>query len=205
MKKKTMSISIIVLSVLVILTCLLCALTLPTNTWFYTSKNNYVTVTLNVNNLNLVLRQGGSSGTVIDPLSENGTNVSISGPISVDTNTALNLYLENADSGTESMYVRFKVEIYALGVTKSTGASNNTLLTSASITAGSAFVLSSGYYYYQNSTGSNQRIAQNANVQMMSAFNIPSSYFTAGTLTGGETLRFVITIEGSNSSTFADA
>ena len=197
MIQEKQSVLIKVLSVIAVLICLLLLVVRPTNAWFYHKTSSpVVQFSVHVKNFELSLYQDSiSNETKLTPATEDDDNIRLSGALPFDQDIPLSLLIRNEDSGSSSVYVRFKFEVYALK------ADENVALTT-SVTSGSTFSKVGDYYYFQNGSGANQIFTQPADnlgcQQLMSAFQISSSNLGSN-VTGSETIRIVLTIESSGS------
>ena len=213
MKKSYKSRNLImwIISSFIILACLLFPI-LKTNAWFTSGDNQQVQIILQISNINLQVYQklSGESGegTLIKTYEENDEeqeksyiNLTDSSNNAVreilpNTDYSLNLTLKNADTGSASVFVRYKIEMFINGETD-TLIDLNIIGASAPNGATAGFELDSdGYYYYRNSSG-NQRYPSQANLNMLTAFSIPYSEFIDITNNiNADSVKLVVTIEG---------
>ena len=213
MKKsyKSRNLIIWIISSFIILACLLFPI-LKTNAWFTSGDNQQVQIILEISNINLQVYQklSGESGegTLIKTYEENDEeqeksyiNLTDSSNNAVreilpNTEYSLNLTLKNADTGSASVFVRYKIEMFINGETD-TLIDLNIIGASAPNGATAGFELDSdGYYYYRNSSG-NQRYPSQANLNMLTAFSIPYSEFIDITNNiNADSVKLVVTIEG---------
>lgn len=200
-----------IISSFIILACLLFPI-LKTNAWFTSGDNQQVQIILEISNINLQVYQklSGESGegTLIKTYEENNEeqeksyiNLTDSSNNAVreilpNTEYSLNLTLKNADTGSASVFVRYKIEMFINGETD-TLIDLNIIGASAPNGATAGFELDSdGYYYYRNSSG-NQRYPSQANLNMLTAFSIPYSEFIDITNNiNADSVKLVVTIEG---------
>ena len=200
-----------IISSFIILACLLFPI-LKTNAWFTSGDNQQVQIILEISNINLQVYQklSGESGegTLIKTYEENDEeqeksyiNLTDSSNNAVreilpNTEYSLNLTLKNADTGSASVFVRYKIEMFINGETD-TLIDLNIIGASAPNGATAGFELDSdGYYYYRNSSG-NQRYQSQANLNMLTAFSIPYSEFIDITNNiNADSVKLVVTIEG---------
>ncbi len=200
-----------IISSFIILACLLFPI-LKTNAWFTSGDNQQVQIILQISNINLQVYQklSGESGegTLIKTYEENDEeqetsyiNLTDSSNNAVreilpNTEYSLNLTLKNADTGSASVFVRYKIEMFINGETD-TLIDLNIIGASAPNGATAGFELDSdGYYYYRNSSG-NQRYPSQANLNMLTAFSIPYSEFIDITNNiNADSVKLVVTIEG---------
>lgn len=213
MKKSYKSRNLImwIISSFIILACLLFPI-LKTNAWFTSGDNQQVQIILEISNINLQVYQklSGESGegTLIKTYEENNeeqeksyinltdSSNNVVREILPNTEYSLNLTLKNADTGSASVFVRYKIEMFINGETD-TLIDLNIIGASAPNGATAGFELDSdGYYYYRNSSG-NQRYPSQANLNMLTAFSIPYSEFIDITNDiNADSVKLVVTIEG---------
>ena len=213
MKKSYKSRNLImwIISSFIILACLLFPI-LKTNAWFTSGDNQQVQIILEISNINLQVYQKlpgeSGEGTLIKTYEENDEeqeksyiNLTDSSNNAVreilpNTEYSLNLTLKNADTGSASVFVRYKIEMFINGETD-TLIDLNIIGASAPNGATAGFELDSdGYYYYRNSSG-NQRYPSQANLNMLTAFSIPYSEFIDITNDiNADSVKLVVTIEG---------
>ena len=213
MKKSYKSRNLImwIISSFIILACLLFPI-LKTNAWFTSGDNQQVQIILQISNINLQVYQKlpgeSGEGTLIKTYEENieeqeksyinltDSSNNVVREILPNTEYSLNLTLKNGDTGSASVFVRYKIEMFINGETD-TLIDLNIIGASApnGVTAG--FELDSdGYYYYRNSSG-NQRYPSQANLNMLTAFSIPYSEFIDITNDiNADSVKLVVTIEG---------
>ena len=200
-----------IISSFIILACLLFPI-LKTNAWFTSGDNQQVQIILEISNINLQVYQklSGESGegTLIKTYEENNeeqeksyinltdSSNNVVREILPNTEYSLNLTLKNADTGSASVFVRYKIEMFINGETD-TLIDLNIIGASAPNGATAGFELDSdGYYYYRNSSG-NQRYPSQANLNMLTAFSIPYSEFIDITNDiNADSVKLVVTIEG---------
>ena len=213
MKKSYKSRNLImwIISSFIILACLLFPI-LKTNAWFTSGDNQQVQIILEISNINLQVYQklSGESGegTLIKTYEENiaeqeksyinltDSSNNVVREILPNTEYSLNLTLKNGDTGSASVFVRYKIEMFINGETD-TLIDLNIIGASAPNGATAGFELDSdGYYYYRNSSG-NQRYPSQANLNMLTAFSIPYSEFIDITNDiNADSVKLVVTIEG---------
>ena len=213
MKKSYKSRNLImwIISSFIILACLLFPI-LKTNAWFTSGDNQQVQIILQISNINLQVYQklSGESGegTLIKTYEENDeeqeksyinltdSSNNVVREILPNTEYSLNLTLKNADTGSASVFVRYKIEMFINGETD-TLIDLNIIGASAPNGATAGFELDSdGYYYYRNSSG-NQRYPSQANLNMLTALSIPYSEFIDITNNiNADSVKLVVTIEG---------
>lgn len=200
-----------IISSFIILACLLFPI-LKTNAWFTSGDNQQVQIILEISNINLQVYQklSGESGegTLIKTYEENiaeqeksyinltDSSNNVVREILPNTEYSLNLTLKNADTGSASVFVRYKIEMFINGETD-TLIDLNIIGASAPNGATAGFELDTdGYYYYRNSSG-NQRYPSQANLNMLTAFSIPYSEFIDITNNiNADSVKLVVTIEG---------
>lgn len=200
-----------IISSFIILACLLFPI-LKTNAWFTSGDNQQVQIILEISNINLQVYQKlpgeSGEGTLIKTYEENDeeqeksyinltdSSNNVVREILPNTEYSLNLTLKNADTGSASVFVRYKIEMFINGETD-TLIDLNIIGASAPNGATAGFELDSdGYYYYRNSSG-NQRYPSQANLNMLTAFSIPYSEFIDITNNiNADSVKLVVTIEG---------
>lgn len=200
-----------IISSFIILACLLFPI-LKTNAWFTSGDNQQVQIILEISNINLQVYQKlpgeSGEGTLIKTYEENiaeqeksyinltDSSNNVVREILPNTEYSLNLTLKNADTGSASVFVRYKIEMFINGETD-TLIDLNIIGASAPNGATAGFELDSdGYYYYRNSSG-NQRYPSQANLNMLTAFSIPYSEFIDITNDiNADSVKLVVTIEG---------
>lgn len=200
-----------IISGFIILACLLFPI-LKTNAWFTSGDNQQIQIILEISNINLQVYQKlpgeTGEGTLIKTYEENNEeqeksyiNLTDSSNNAVreilpDTEYSLNLTLKNADTGSASIFVRYKIGMFINGETD-TLIDLNIIGASAPNGTTAGFELNSdGYYYYRNSS-SNQRYPSQANLNMLTAFSIPYSEFINATNDiNADSVKLVVTIEG---------
>ena len=213
MKKSYKSRNLImwIISSFIILACLLFPI-LKTNAWFTSGDNQQVQIILQISNINLQVYQKlpgeSGEGTLIKTYEENieeqeksyinltDSSNNVVREILPNTEYSLNLTLKNGDTGSASVFVRYKIEMFINGETD-TLIDLNIIGASAPNGATAGFELDSdGYYYYRNSSG-NQRYPSQANLNMLTAFSIPYSEFIDITNDiNADSVKLVVTIEG---------
>ena len=200
-----------IISSFIILACLLFPI-LKTNAWFTSGDNQQVQIILEISNINLQVYQKlpgeSGEGTLIKTYEENiaeqeksyinltDSSNNVVREILPNTEYSLNLTLKNADTGSASVFVRYKIEMFINGETD-TLIDLNIIGASAPNGATAGFELDSdGYYYYRNSSG-NQRYPSQANLNMLTAFSVPYSEFIDITNNiNADSVKLVVTIEG---------
>lgn len=200
MIKKSKSISINVLSVFIILTCLLLGLVTPTNAWFTDGHQNGIYINVQVSNLNFKLYQHIDSKDVEIHTYEKNTEyesdgkddtktqfVELSGKISPEENVVLQLKLKNEDKGETTVYVRFRLQLMARGLAQDTeipiilqNFTAPTVSTPGFVKGDALKGEDANYYYYKESslaTAGYALFAQNTEAYIMQSFNVPYSSF----------------------------
>ncbi|MBO5954477.1 MAG: hypothetical protein J6Q13_00730 [Clostridia bacterium] len=205
------------------------------NSWFTDTHRNGVQISVEIGDLKLKVYQASldNEGNIVenskveiltneinheygtDEIEEGQPNtetnpqyIDLGGEIVPETPVDLVLVLANQDSGSASMFVRFKFEIYVRGLTSDTKIEGVTITgfkTPDATTCG--FVKEDdGYYYYQDNEGNNALFAKNAEVTMMHNFTVPLSAFLDANgnmlLTHSETIYIKLLIDGSTNSSF---
>ena len=258
MKTKSTTISINALSVLVILMCLLLSVIAPVNSWFRDSHENGVQIIVDVGTLNLKVYQNAlptesemQTNPTKNEIFSNETNtkyetdknedqtdntktnpqyIALGGEIKPDTAVPLKLILANKDEGSASMYVRFKLEVYARGFSGDTLLEGVTLsgydvplanATQDESAGGFVFNSADGYYYYQSyttetnfSNSNNARFAKDEDEIMLTHFTVPYSAFVCMEndnpnygefiIKNSDTVYIKLVVQGDISQTFAN-
>lgn len=220
MIKKTKSISINIVSVLIILTCLFIGVVGNTNSWFTAEHKNGVQIIVDIGNLKLKLYK--------DSIDENGENlihsyedeetqnkqyIDLQAVITPNDPIDLVLILSNEDKGSASMFLKYKFEMFYRTIDGTDGKINLTLHDYKQVEeASNGFKYNSGdgFYYYQSSLGAtsqefnnehNTRFAKNSNVCLMQSFSVDYSEFidenNESILNGSETVYLKLTVEAS--------
>ena len=228
MLKKSKSISINILSVFIILTCLLLGLVAPTNAWFTDHHNNGILIGVTVGNLNLKLYQITKNAQSQDVETEILTNlkneindtdadasttvqyISLGGKISPDQAVTLNLKLKNTDKGESSMYVKFKFELYLRGTTADTLVPTTISGFTAPTSTAKGFVKGTGDYYYYKATSAanaaNAQFAKNESAMLMTSFTVPYSSFIDANgnmlIKNSDSVYIKFSVEASESENF---
>lgn len=199
MLKQSKSISINIVSVLIILTCLLLGLVSPTNAWFTDQHKDGILIGVTVGNLNLKLYQITTNASSQDVETEIYTNlknetnetdddsstttqfIMLDGKISPDEAVTLRLKLKNLDKGQSSMYIKFKFELYIRGVTADSLITTSIAGFTAPTSITKGFVKGQDDYYYYKATSAanaeNAMIAKSEEVMLMTSFTVPYSSF----------------------------
>lgn len=214
MRKKSTTVSINIISVLVILMCLLLGVVAPANAWFTDNDMQGVKIVVEVGDLKVKLYQNSiaDANEISTNIAntENNTNkyISLSTEIKPDVPVDLVLWLANKDLGSTAMFVRYKFQIFVRPAGVDTEIDGVTI-SGYDAPSGSTngFVDGQdGYYYYKNSSGSNVLFAQNAQAKIMQKFTVPFSAFidSDGDMinTNSETIYLKLTVEASVSSNF---
>ena len=170
-----------------------------TNAWFSYTNFKGVEIVAQIGMLDLKLYQQIESESYeiltndVNSKESKKQYVQINGVINPDDEIDLILTLKNEDPGSTSMYVKFKFEIYARGVT-------NDILVPTEISGiqkpnenANGFVLdeSSGFYYLKNNAGNNvvlrgakelskdtgSEVTVGEEIRLMEKFKIPFSSF----------------------------
>lgn len=204
MIKKSKSISINIVSVFIILTCLLLALITPTNAWFTDKHNSGIYINVTVSNLNLKVYQTiDSSDIEIYTNKKNEENekdgdtstnmqfIQLSQKIEPEENVDLKLKLKNEDQGETSVYIRFKFQLMARGVDEDTEIPIQIYDFTAATASTPGFVKEGDYYYYKENSlegAANALFAKGAGIDnpitpadesiyLLQGFNVPFSSF----------------------------
>lgn len=196
------------ISVCIALICLLMPI-LTTNAWFTAGENQQIQIVVNIQNINLSVYQriagDTGDGVLIKTYEENdssteksyidltdGSNTGVR-EIVPNQNYSLNLTLRNADTGSASVYVRYKVEMFVNGTNSPIQLNISGQTASSGETAGFELNSADGYYYYRNSSG-NQLYPAQANLNMLTAFSIPYSEFVNNDI-NADMVKLVVTVE----------
>lgn len=195
---------------------LLLAFTGITYAWFTSGSGLSVEMVVNIGGLNLKMYQSISGSRVeINTLEDNADSATASyvditngdGVLEIrpDTTYTLNLILSNEDAGSEAPYIRYKIEMYAQNYPTDILLNPNITISSPSTDTGAGvFVLDSdGYYYYQNSsTGNPIEYSSGTSKTMISTFTIPYSDYYNNPNINGNSIKIVITVEGSDTGSW---
>lgn len=182
-----------------------------TSAWFTSGQGLQIECIVNIGQMNLSVYQMTDSGDVlIRTFNENETSTTPSyvdvtngagtKEIIPDVQNSLTLKLVNNDVGTQSVYIRYKIEFYVSNYNADDILLDSSISGFASPTGTSnGFVYSNGYYYYQNNSGENQIFETDEEVNLMTAFVINYSSFEFDgdyPTISGNNFKMVITIEG---------
>ena len=233
--KNIHSVSINVISAFIILLCLFMGTIGSVNSWFTDTHRNGVQISIEIGDLKLKVYQASldNNGAIIenskveiltneinheyntDEIEEGQPNtetipqyIELDGEIVPENPVDLVLILANKDTGSASMFVRFKFEIYIRGLTSDTKIEGVTIsgFKTPNETSCGFVEEDDGYYYYQDNKGNNALFAKNAEAAMMQKFTIPVSAFLDANgnmlLTHSETIYIKLLIDGSTSSSF---
>ena len=184
---------------MIILTCLFLSAIGSANSWFVLSNPNRIQMEILIEDLRLSVYQNSvAASNKIDPLNKNSF-ISLSGPIDPDKTEELTMIIKNEDVSGGSRFVRFKFEVMVSGTT--------TPLSGVTISGfdetsndSNKFSEINGYYYYTGTGNIPIAMVQNAQATMFTGFKIP--YSSMKDLKHSESLKIVLTIETSTSSTF---
>lgn len=204
MQKKTGSISISVMAVLIALTCLLLSLVVGTNSWFTSELNQVLYFDVKISSLSInVYKDSVATGNEVYTYSDNqssGTDkyISLSKEILPDETNSLTLLMTNEDVGTELSYLRFKLELIESSTEEVIPIEISGY--TASSASANGFAKNDGWFYYQKN-GANVVFEKNASVTLLTSFVVPYSSFMGadGTikLDGSETVKLVLTVQNS--------
>lgn len=214
MNKKAHSISINILSAFVILLCLFLGAVNPVNAWFTDSHKNGVQIQVEIGDLKLKVFQNNASvaGNEISTNADNVENktnkyIQLSGEIKPQTPVTLKLILTNKDTGSASMYVRYKFEVYTRAIggdEKLEGVEIAGFVAPNGETKG--IVKDGDYYYYRDSSNANALFTKGSEVVMFETFTIPFSAFVDASgnmlITNNATIYLKLIVEASISQTF---
>ena len=202
-----------ILTVMILLLSIFMAIIGITNSWFTSGENKKIEIEVHIGQIDIELYQVKTDGTEV-LINTNEDNQTVTTPsyiditdgtdsreIVPDQNYTLNLVLRNSDEGNQSLYVRYKIELYACGnnydillhpnisgYTTPTGNSN-----------GFVYDPTDGYFYYRNNEGENQTLTSQDDATLIGSFMIPYSDFAfAGNYStiNGNNLKLVLTVEG---------
>ena len=216
MIKKNKSIPINILSAFIILICLFLPCVGLTNAWFTSESLIGVQIVVQVGSLKLGLYQNINgvktkilaSGEMSTGTAPNAQYVVLeNGPIEPDKANSLTLTLANEDTGSASMYVRFKFEVYVHG-TESDTLIESTIdgFTEQTGTQKGFKLNSDGYYYYTDVSGEPTLYEKGASEPIMTSFTIPYTNFinANGTmqLINSDTVYIKLIIDASSSEIF---
>lgn len=213
MLKKTKGISINIVSVFVILTCLLLSCVGVTNAWFTSEHQNGVEIVVNIGDLKLSLYQKiGDNYVQVFNNTENKTSANpnyivLDNKIVPDEDVNLNLKINNEDPGSTSMYLRFKFELFIRGVEEDTLLPCNIDGFDEPTETSYGFTYNNGYYYYTNVNGENVQFAKSSSAILMESFNVDYSNFIESdgdfALVDSDVIYIKLTIDASVLKTFA--
>lgn len=185
-----------------------------TNSWFTAGDGLKVECIVSIGkyNLNVYQVNTDSSTTLIKSTEENESEeeksyVDLSEgnalrEIVPDNNYSLKLTLNNTDAGNEGMYIRYKIEFYACGLSDTLLDVNLSGMTAPTV-SNNGFIYDSvsEYYYYQNNLGVLQKYESGNNDYILSSFNIPYSQF--GPNLSGAILKIIINIQCDETGAFS--
>lgn len=184
MKNKTRGFSILIYSVFIALACLFVSIISSTNAWFSTDLRKGMFFELNVGSLDVNLYQDE-----VGPLNLlKPTSMQLSkGEYDLTNSPELKLILCNTVSGSQDMYARFSFQVYALQWGKE-------ILLDVTV-KGSEFEKNDddGKFY------SSDKIltSEEEGYVLLTGFTINGVAEGSATIRGGESLKVVLTIEGS--------
>ena len=195
----------LILSAIILLSVLLLSINI-TGAWFTSGEGLKVQCNIYIGQFNLNVYQVKSTGeTKLTNLNDSDesspsfvdlTNETGSREIKPDTIYSLTLRLKNEDQGASSYYLRYKINLLVCGKTDS--AINATFSG-----MNSGFVLAEdGYYYYGSSTTNLNQFSKGTTADLCTQFVIDYDEFYNNNYNGG-TVKIEITIECSNTTTFA--
>lgn len=195
-----------IVSAILMLVALLCSVG-TTGAWFTAGDGFRVECTVTVGQFNLHVYQViGTTETRIYTNDENEdtdaksyvdlTNGEGIREILPDTDYDLTLKLKNTDKGTDSFYIRYKINLVACGKTSTTRVLDATFSGNDS-----AFVYANGWYYYGTSATSLKEYEKDTYLTMCTSFSIPYSEFYENNY-NGENVKIEIVVECSDITTF---
>lgn len=192
-----------ILSVTILLITIFLSMVGLSNSWFKmglnSSKTSGIRVELNISS-QLAWNVYQRTGTNTDRKLGEDSYISIYdsenaevGEIMLDTDYTVKLVLKEEETTNQTAYLRYKIEFKT-----QSGAD----ITPVTITGNSASLVKKddGYYYYQNN-GANATLDNNAELTLMTTFNIPFDTFES--LKNSESIKIILTVEASDSSTFS--
>ena len=186
------------------LIALLCISLTGTNAWFQVEKERKLYFDITISSVALKVYQNSiESNNELNKFADTTEKfVTLSGKFIPDQEVPLTLILKNADAGTDSLYLRYKIQLVNL----STGEDIPIELNGKTEGAAGGFVEIDGWNYYQ-ANGENAKYHQNEETYLLTSFTIPYSSFVDSDnvlkLNGGESVKFVLTIQTSEVNTFA--
>ena len=200
--KSKKRIELLILSAIAMLMALLFSIH-ATGAWFTSGDGLKVECTVTIGKFNLQLWQnevgsgnrvysvGESSNSYVD-LTNSGANK----VILPDTNYGLTLKLYNADKGTDSFKLRYKINLIKCGK------SSDTVVDNVAISGvGNEFVASGGWYYYGSSASSLKEFEYGTTVTIITGFSIPySEYYEHGF--NGDNIKIDIVVECTSNTSF---
>lgn len=202
MKRVKNRTELLFITAIVMLVALLCSINV-TGAWFSSGGDLKVECTVSIGKFNLQLWQNNvTTGTRIYSTDENAnsyidlTNAGTNKLILPDTTYTVNLKLYNADKGSASFKLRYKINLIKCGK------SGDVVLDNITISgAGSEFVYSNGWYYYGTSTTALKEFEYGTTSTIMTGFNIPYSEFYSKGF-NGENIKINIVVDCTSNSTF---
>ena len=212
MIKKIKGISVNVVSVFVILTCLLLSCVGATNSWFTSSHERGVEIFVSVGDLKIMVYQTIANNDVkIFTDQDNQTESSpqyvvLESVVAPDEDVDLILKVANEDPGSTSMYLRFKFELYIRGVESDTLLPCEINEFDMPTSTSNGFTYKQGYYYYTDINGNNVQLARGTSAVLMESFNVSYGNFVNADgsfkYVNSETLYVKLTIDASAVDTF---
>lgn len=233
MIKKTATISINILSVLIILISVFMFSIKNTNAWFTAGNYKGIEIVATIGDLDVNLYQyededkfdADSDSKEIFTMAENAkieenkkSYINFAGEIKHDEEIPLFLKIKNDDGGSTSMYMRVKFELCQRGTTQDIPIPIEILGMSTCSIGGYGFKYNSDdeFYYYQYNVASdvgyhssnNAEFAKGSEINLIEKFKIPYSSFVDASknlqLTNSGTLFIRITIQGSIDDDFSN-
>ena len=202
MKKTKSRIELLFITAIALLVALLCSINI-TGAWFSSGDGLKVECTVTIGKFNLQLWQNEvNTGTRVYSSTENATsyldlsNAGANKIILPDTSYGLTLKLYNADKGTSSFKLRYKINFIVCGKTSDTTL-NNVTITGVD----SSFTKSGDWYYYGSSSTSLNEFKYQTSATLITGFSIPYSEFYAKGL-NGENLKVELIVDCTSNSTF---
>ena len=204
MKKRTQSIPIVLISGLMALIALFMLAVSNTNSWFQAEYTRKIYFDITISSVSLKVYQDtiGPNNELYKFGDSTEKFVNLSGKFIPDEEIPLVLILKNADVGAESLYLRYKIQLVNL----SSGEDIPIVLNGKTDNVVGGFTEVDGWNYYQVN-GKNAKFTQGVEVNLLTSFTIPYSSFVDEEnnllLNGGETVKFVLTVQTSEVESFA--
>lgn len=183
----------------------------PVNAWFTDRQDDGIQILIKVGDLKLSLYHTSVAtsnliytdkiNTDNETDNDNTTTskyIPLSGKVEAGQPVALKLILSNEASDSIPMYVRFKFELYARGITRDEliateltgmGSPEDLILSDSSEVSADTWVLDTsnqgqGFYYLQNSLGKEVVLGKDKKLTLFTHFTVPMSEFISNGVTG---------------------